>query len=594
MEANTEAILHALALSDEEGLTREELSRVLPEPRRERKSPLQAVKNALSELWSEKKLNLPIRKRTERVTLPRNSDRLSVDLWDFFDLAAEGRYAKARALIKPRGRLSQPEEAAGNESLWKGTLDEFDRVRREVLAEVAARSGHARATNEIRERLLQRSLVPWTDPQLPIEEVREALEAIEFPWRLMKPRLERPDGTLQSFLVNLLDDEERRHPQRLLAIGGHGRGKTLAAIAGFLLLTDRPEGQPADLEARPIIFVDAQADGADPDFATDSWLESQLGGTDGLVRPILIMPHADSFFASSGEDLKEVLGWRLFRECDVLLCCSDRFYAQSLKYQDYVTHVVQLKPWKKKAQDDYAAALYGAEGRADLRSWRDSDSSGVRLDLCSVPLHLTFVLPLIRRDSSEREKISKPWHLLDQLARERLRAAHLMDSVDDYLNELAAVAHRFYVPGGDPETAIGFNRVDLQDFLEKRDPRNVNVRLEMIVNDTLITMPTGVSDEERFEHAVWGWFFAAFHLANTLKLSAPKESALRAFGKPFSPAVLEICEEMLLEWMPSHEEAILDSLRVALADGTEAEVKGKQRSVARKQLIALRRLLEAN
>jgi hypothetical protein len=202
-------------------------------------------------------------------------------------------------------------------------------------------------------------------------------------------------------------------------------------------------------------------------------------------------------------------------------------------------------------------------------------------------------LPLIRRASPELEKISTPWHLLDQLARERLRASHLTGSVDGYLNELAAVAHRFYDPKAGREEAVGFNVVELRDFLGERNPMNVDDRVATLLNHTLIAFPSGVSDEDRFEMPVWGWFFTAYHLANSLKLSSTlKEPVLRAFGKPFAPEVMEFCEEMLDEWMPRHEDTILSSLRAALDEDAEPEMKARQRQVARGQLAELRHSLE--
>jgi hypothetical protein len=560
---------------------------VLPEPRVERKYPMQAVKTALGNLWSKKKaLGLPIEQRQSVPRLPRGSDVFSVDLWDFFQLAEEGKISQAYAMVKDVKRLKLPESGAGYESYWSLTVDRFARVREEVIEKANARWGRARKTKEMRDRMLARSLVPWTEPLVPIGEVREKMEAIEFPWSLLRSKVPAvPTGTLQAYLASLLEADDRAHPERLLVTGGHGCGKTLAAIAGFLLLSDGLAESEDELAVRPIVFVDGYADATEPDFASDRWLEAQLRGGDGPERPIVIMTHADAFLRQAGDQLPAVLGWRLFRDCDLLLCASEHFYEQHLKYTEYLTYVARLEPWSEDHQDSYADALFGIERMEDLRTWRAEDPSGLRTDLCKVPLQLSFLLPLIRRESPERERISMPWHLLDQIARERLSASHL-PHVEDYLVELAAVAHKFYGPGD----SVGFTLVQLEDFLKSREHTDIKKAVGLLVDETLITFPTKVSNEYRFERAVWGHFFTAYHLANTLTLRGATESPIKAFGRPFSAKVLDFCREMLAEWMPLHEETIVESLRSALADGAEAR-DARQREIARAQLADLQSFL---
>lgn len=595
LEANTEAILHALALSGEDGLSRDELIDVLPEPRKPRLYPMQAVKTSLGQLWGKKKkgaLELPISKRTDRVLLPRGSERFSVDLWDFFTFAEEKWYREARKLIDPRVPLMLPRSETAKADLWKETLDKYDCVRSEVLEAIEARSGQVGSLLELRKQLLKRSLVYWSDPPLPIGKLRERVEAIEIPWRALQPEpLESQDGsrgqTLQEFLVAGLGAGDRADSNRKLVVADPGRGKTQTAIGIFLLLTDHLEDGSGDLEYPPIVLVDAFRDGKDPNFGTDAWLDRRLRGTDQTTRPIVIMAHAETFFANVKAKPEDMLGWRLFRECDVLLGCTERFYLQNLKYAIYPTHVAKLEPWPAGVQSEYAAALWEGEGEADLVSWRDADETALRRDLCTVPLQLTYLLPLIRAGSESREKISMRWHLLDQLAHERLRASHLSGSVDMYFDELAAIAHRFYVADRDPDEAVGFNKVDLKDFLASRNPSDVASRCDTILNDTLITPPHGVSDEDRFEHPAWGWFFTAYHIANTLKLSNPPEPPLPAFDKQFSPWVMDICKEMLLEWMPSHGETIQRSIRDSLVVDAEPAMLSAQRGTARQQLKEL-------
>jgi hypothetical protein len=598
LEANTEAILHGLALSGDDGLSRDELEHVLPEPRRPRRNPQQAVRNALGKLWGKRDLNLPISPRTERVVLPRDSDAFSVDLWDFFRFAEEKRYRKAREMINPRGSLKLPRSERADADLWLTTLDEFERVRSEVLEELEARFSQVSRTGELRKQLLARSLISWAYPQQPIAGLREKVEAVDFPWRLLKPgppsavqRSARP--SLQEFMADELETAEGAESRRMLIVGEHGRGKTQAAIATFLRLTDHLEGGDADPEARPIIFVDAHSDAIDPDVATDAWLERNLRGADGLARPLVVLAHAEAFFDSVDADVKAVLGWRLFRKCDVLLCCTDRFYSQRFKYSGYPTHVTLLEPWSKRTQDEYAAALYGEGEAEDFASWRDGDPTGLRTELCAVPIHISFLLPLVLTGEPTREKISKRWHLLDQLARERLRAARPSGPIDLHFDELAAVSHRFFLNEREPGEAVGFRARDLEDFLAERDPNDVQARRETILTDTLVTFPRDVSDEERFEHPVWGWFFTAYHLADALVLHTPRESPLLAFAKPFSDEVMDICREILFERMPGHGDRILRSIDEAVAAEPEPQMTAAQIEVARRQLADLREVLGA-
>lgn len=593
-EANTEAILHGLALSGEDGLSRDELEHVLPEPRTPRLDPQRAVTNALGYLWGGEGLHLPIRKRTERVVLPRDSARLSVDLWDFFRFAEEKRYRKARELINPRGSLKLPRSEHADADLWQATLDEFERVRSEVLEEYEARLSQVGHTSDLRRKFLNRSLVSWAEPEQPIAELRERVEAVDFPWRLRKPSAVRPSAgtSLQEYLADQLDTGEAAEPRRILVVGENGRGKTQAAIGTFLRLTDHLDGGDPDPEARPIVFPDARSEANEPDFGTDAWLERRLRGTEGLDRPLVILMHAEEFFDSVDADLKTVLGWRLFRECDILLCCTDRFYSQRFKYSGYATHVALLEPWSKRTQDEYAAALYGEEGAKGFGSWRDADSTGLRAELCSVPIHISFLLPLVLESESSREKISKRWHLLDQLARERLKAASPSSPVSLHFDELAAVSHRFFLDEREPGEPVGFRARDLEDFLADRDPNDVQARRELILKNTFVTFPRGVSDEERFEHSVWGRFFTAYHLADTLVLNAPRESPLFAFAKPFSSEVMDICGEILLEWMPGNGDRILQSIDEAIAPDPKPRMTKAQVELAVRQLTALRKALE--
>lgn len=579
--SNPKALLNALVLANdggdgsdwdkEEGLTREELERVLPEPREPRKDPQGAVKNALSKLWSEEGAGLPIERETGRVKLPRDGGLLSVDLWEFLAHVAAGRYGSARKMVDSRTGLALPEGHAEGDELWRDTVEEFKRGRSLVLEAETATMGLMQAMGDTRRRLLKRSLLPWAE-RLPIEEVRDAIEPIEFPWRLAIPGSQRVRRTLQAFMTGLLEGKADGHPTRLLVVGGHGRGKRLAATAVFLLLTDwLDDPGPPGAEIRPVIYVDGRADSLEPGFATDAWLEQRLGepGSNPLVRPIVIMPHADAFLAKV--QLDDALGWRLFRECDVLLCCGERFYETGLKYRDYASHIVRLEPWGREVQDTYAAALFPEDGRESLESWRDADQSGMREELCEVPLHLTLLLPQMRDGSVGLEQISIRWRLLDQLARERLAAAHLEGSVDDCMGELGALAHRFYEAYAPERMRVYFGLDDLREFLELRDPTNVSARLDAIVDDTMIAIPAGHVMEYRFEQPIWASFFTALYLAGVVRLGDPGARIMIAFDKPFSPQVVELYEEMLRDRMPRDGDRILGSLRRAFLEDEKTQ-----------------------
>ena len=247
-------------------------------------------------------------------------------------------------------------------------------------------------------------------------------------------------------------------------------------------------------------------------------------------RPIVIMAHADAFLSRERHDLEAILNWRIFHDCDVLLCCGQQYYAKALQYTEYGNHVVQIEPWDQPLQRAFTEAVFDRPTYEAFAEWRDDDTAGTRAKLSAVPLHLVHLLPLVNDDPEALERISTSWHLYDQVARMRLRVAgHGAGAVPRLLEELGAVAHRFYAAGTPADTPIGFNLEELRQYLRQRSPKEAEARAETIVNRTLLVDPSPGSDEFRFEEPSWGWFFVARHLTYTL--SYESGGVLRAFSR---------------------------------------------------------------
>ena len=587
---NKEAVLHALVLCRESGLDRADLESVLPEGAVFRSSQSSAVKNAL---WELRKLGFDIPRRRNPVKL-YPSPGFSVDLWEFLDHVENEQYGKAETLLRGNAELAMIEKDADHNKLFKAIRSEFAAKRSELGQARKASSGRIGLIRDTRKRFLERTLVPGIGQQVPIREVRAKIEPVGFPWRSLQPDGEIQTTPLPGRLSEDLKRDDPAPPQRLILLGGHGTGKTLAAISTYLLLTDSVNDADAALEMRPIFFFDGKVNGLDPDFATDAWFNRRLNEVEVEAHhgvPIVIVVHADAFFSRTRRDLGKILGRKMFRECDVLLCCSEQFYARELGYQPYGLPVIRLEPWDADLQGLFAELLLGDEARAAFEAWRDDDSTAARLVLSDVPLHLAFIVPIVVNEPDALARISTRWHLLDQVARMRLKAGGLGAEEDEYFNELAAIAHRFYRPGMAPDRPIGFNLEALRDFLRARDRKAVKRRLDTIVNDTLISVPSPASDEYLFEKPLWGWFFVASHLNQVMKLSHPPELAQKALAKPFSPEVMELCEEMLCEELPLHEERILGALRAVITDSGRGQTPA-QRKTAREQAQHLLETLE--
>ena len=370
-------------------------------------------------------------------------------------------------------------------------------------------------------------------------------------------------------------------------MGAPGSGKALTAISTFLRLTDVLE-QPGQMDGlRTVLFFDARRKASQPGFGTDAWFEQRLQDAQaaGHGRPIVIMPHADAYLSRQGVALRDALTARVFTEADVVLCCNELFYEKALRWEDWGTHIVRLKPWDTDFQHAFVRALHNEDTLTAFQAWRDEDDS--RGVLCQVPLHLAYVLSLITEDSATAQGISRRSQLFEKVARVRVRVAGNHGGEDALMDELAALAHRFYRSGTPTDAAICFTEEDLRDYLEARAKRDVEGRYQTLTRKTLLAAPTLGTEELRFEDGLWGWFFAAYHLARTLQRGAKPLDVLRAFGRFYSPNVMEPCEEILHDRLVRHDEPIIASLRGALeADDGPAMSPGTRR-IAREQIAYL-------
>jgi hypothetical protein len=581
--ANQRAILHALVLRRE--ILRDDLEDLLPNGRRTREGRQRAIRNGLMEL---RKLGLAISHNENPVRMPLQQPNATVDLWDFFAHVAFERYDRAHELIA-RGQRPWVPEDDPRPDLWKDVLRAFEEARRTVVAAVDATTGRRRSMLATRERLLSRTLVPGVGRQIAIRDVRERLDPLPFPWQLLRPEAAANGAApLPALLGRILGGEHVSSCQVVL-VGPPGAGKTLTAISTFLRLTDCLVEGTAD-PVRTVVYADAHAEGARPDFGTDGWLAQRLreAGWAGHGRPVVIVPHADAFLSRHRYALARVLGWRLFADTDLLLCCSEQFYAKHLSYEDVGTHVLRLGAWEQDLQRRFAEAVFGRRTRVAFEAWREADAGGTRAQLCRVPLHLVHILPLVDAEPDALAGISTAPQLFDQVARVRLRVAGQGLHEDELLRQLASVAHRFYT-GETPDRPISFTREELGEYLRAHVPLDLERRIETIVGRTLLAAPATGSDRLRFEAPSWGRWFIARHLAYTLR--ANPRDALHAFSKFLSVEIAELCEAMLREAQVLHDEAIVGSLRSALWSDKGAGLDPGRRTTAREKISYLLGLL---
>lgn len=581
--ANQRPILHALVLAGDEGVMRDDLERLLPNYQAlDREQRQKAVRNTLSYLRTKLKLEIP--EHQNPVSLRKGQAMLEVDLWNFFGLVDGEEFAEAAELIAEDREPKLLEDHSAQGHIWQKTLDRFAKDRAAALTAIETKSDRLDSMLKTRKRLLSRSLAPGVGRQVPIGEVRCKLEPLRFPWSSLRPEAEPNDLPLSTHLADLLAANPDALPKQLIAVGPPGAGKTLTAISTFLKLTDHLEDAGPRSVRLTVLYLDGQAEGSQLDFATDAWLERRLQamGAPSDDRPMVIMAHADAFLSRERHDLDAILNWRVFHDCDILLCCGQQFYSKALQYTGYGNHVVQLEPWDQLLQKAFTEAVFDKPTYQAFVRWRDADKAGTRAKVSAVPLHLVHLLPLVNDKPEALELISTSWHLYDQVARMRLRVAgHGASAEPKLIEELGAVAHRFYAAGTPADRPIGFNLEELRQYLRQRSPKDVEGRAETIVNQTLLVDPSPGSDEFRFEEPSWDWFFVARHLTYTL--SYEPDDTLKAFSRFLSADIMELCEQMVGEAMLRHHEPIVSSLTRALTDETDTSLSSGRRTIAREQ-----------
>jgi hypothetical protein len=586
---NLKPILHALVLRRK--CWRHELEEVLPEVfHEERKDRDQAVRNALFEL--RRKFDLKI-SETDPVVLEPRQPNANIDLWTFYAHADRGRYKEAHALVDGLEPCLLSERDTPEDDIWAPAFEHFHRVKDRVRRAVAPGAHTVSAT---RARLLERPLVPNVGPQTPIRELRDQIEPLTFAWRSEIPRTGAGGGPITEYICETLLASSAA-PRQMIVAGAPGAGKALTAISTFLRLTDAMYSEREDYHDRPVVFADAKREGTQPAFASDPWFEQRVdeASVGGSGRPIVIMPHADAYLARPERSLLETLAARVFAEADVVLCCNELYYEKALRWTEYGSHVVRLQPWDEGVQAQFILALHDSPAILQaFVAWRDDDEA--RKVLCSVPLHVTYVLSLITGDADAAnlitgdadpsERISKRSQLFEQVARMRIRVADQNEDEDALLDAVASVAHRFYKAGTPTDAPIKFTSDEVREHLRARDEPDIDGRY-LLASRTLLAAPVDRSNQLGFEDGLWGWFFTAYHLARTVKNGRSPSVVLRAFSKFFSDNVMEPCEEILDEWLARWDERIIESLRTAL-DAPGSETLGHaRRRIARGQIAYL-------
>lgn len=575
---NVRIVLHALVLG-RGSVFREDLADLIADHEKPAKQRNQAVRNALTKLRS---LSLAISNGENPVAMSVSQPHASIDLWDFFAHVRCHRYKEAYAMIADgQEPYLLPGADQPDSPIWEQTLAAFDEARAKTIAAIEATSGRRHSMLATREWLLARSLVPGVGQAVPIRRVRRSLERLKPPW--IQERPERTNGTVlvSEHLATVLT-RSGPIPSQAIVVGGSGSGKTVTAISTFLKLTDRLGDDFTSPEARTVLYVDPEAEGSQPGFGSDEWFEQRLDevGAEGGGRPIVIMPHGDALLSSHQEDLKSILDSRLFRGTDILLCCGAQLYSRRLSYVEFGTHVIRLTPWGVSLQREFAEALAGRRKRLRFESWLRQDST--RRQLCSVPLHLVHVLSLLGEDSEALAEISTPSQLFDGVARMRLRVAgHNVDE-DRMMQDLASLAHRFYVDAAPADSPFRFSPEELKLHLQSRGHKSASRRADATINDTLLTVSPPGSDTLRFEDPSWGWFFVAWHIVHTL-LHRPSET-LGAFSKLLSANMASLCEEMLREKLEHYQSQIHSSLSLALGGEGAQQVDPERLTIAREQV----------
>lgn len=577
--ANQKIVLHALVLGRGR-VDRGDLALLLPNHDLDRAGQSAAIRNALHRL---RRLGFEIARDDNPIFMSPSQPNADIDLWDFFAHVELERYAEALDLISAGQEpyLLTNDEDPSN-PIWAHTLRDFRAARDMVVAARDAATGRRRSMLETRERLLARALVPGVGDPVSIRDIRTRLEHHPFPWRCEGPDAPPGDTPVSDYLCDVLAGSSTALPHQIVIVGPPGAGKTLTAISTYLRLTDDLDRAPSSRATRTVLYVDAEAESWQPGFGEDAWLEQRLRdmGGDAHGRPVVIMSHADAFLGSRQGELAALLYSRLFRDCDVLICCSSHFYSRRLAYEDFGTHVVQLEPWGRALQLTFARVVFGERTASAFEAWRDGARS--RHQLCARPLQLVHVLSLIDGDPDALPEIATPSQLFEGVARMRLRVAGARYDEDELMQDLAAFAQRFYVDATPADAPIACSTEELKHFMRGRHGDAAARRAEWIMGRTLLTVTSAPRDALRFEAPAWGSFFVARHLTDTV-IYHPTE-ALTAFSKFLSADVMDLCVAMLREALDRHAAAIRRSLRRALDGEEDARSDLGRRRIARAQV----------
>jgi hypothetical protein len=583
---NLQRVLHALILGGGR-LDRMQLRGLHPDAWRKADEGDQALRDALKHLRGRHKLNIT---GVRYPTLEKEQQSASIDLFEFFFFAESGEYGKAWRMIE---RGQEPVTPLGPDAFWNETLQRFQRCRVEVERECTEETARGAVMRSVREELLGRTLVAGVGPETPIGELREELDSLTFAWRSERPAISE-EGPLPKYLRDTLVDGGSA-PRRIVVVGAPGSGKALTAISTFLRLTDILESPREPGELRTVLFVDARQEGTETGFAGEEWLGKRLaasGHEAGDGRPIAIVPHADAFLARSGRPTREALQLPLFAKTDVMLCCNELHYEQVLRFAGYGSHVVRLLPWRRDQQRTFALALYDDKTMLDaFEQWRGADEA--RDVLCRVPLNLTYVLWLLdlaRQGSGHHgiHQISARAQLLESVARMRIQTQGADGSeLDAVMDELGEVAHRFNRASSPADVAISFPSQALREHLKAGRRQNAGARYDTLTRKTLLGATAQGKRELRFEDALWGWFFTAYHLVRSVQSPGKPSAVLKAFGRLYWPNVIELCEELLRDRLQLHEEAIVTALRDALEAPPAPGIVAARRRIAREQIAYL-------
>ncbi len=511
----------------------------------------------------------------ERVVL--DESRLEVDLWQLIEWTEKGTdrsLAKARKLLEERRDLCTPQGFDECEDkAWGKTFTAFERARELAFALRPAGVDAGVSLRAARDALLEREVAPGAVAGTRLRDVAELAHRVKGMRSPPQEEVPRP-----VTIADRLEGPPEHGQARIVLVGGPGAGKTVTAMLTFLELAERFESAE-EPELVPL-YVDGFREGFDEDgFGDDEWLGERLAaaGIDEGREPIVVFGHADAFLAHVND--RSVLSRGVFRAKRLLLCCSQTFYDRRLVFKGLAADRVELSPWPRLLQEDFAEVALGSEARAGLAAWLDEDPA--REELCAVPLHLVFVLDLLR-NPDRVPNVSTAGRLFEEVAWVRFgHAAGADTEIEDRLALLGNVAHHFYP---DAKATIGapfrFERDDLRALLAScggdvgEQPSKWADELEhhtlLISNDGRGTLS--------FEHPIWAQFFVARHIERTLIERSAQ--TLSTFSKFLSLEVASFCEELLAG-------ADLGSVRQALGGAITADpsgIEGERVRIAHEQV----------